>query len=116
GIPRLDKMPAPKADTPLRDHPAIQRAWDLYAKRPSPEERKQVEDNKADAALRKRINEYDEQIGKFRKENATYPVRIHFLGVWDTVGALGIPRVLDYSWIPRPSNQFQFTDSGLCGN
>ena len=116
GIPRLDKMPAPKADTPLRDHPAIQRAWDLYAKRPSPEERKQVEDNKADAALRKRINDYDAQIDKFRKENATYPVRIHFLGVWDTVGALGIPRILDYSWIPRPSNQFQFHDTGLCGN
>jgi uncharacterized protein (DUF2235 family) len=116
GIPRLDTMPAAKANTPLRDHPAVRKAWDLYAQRPTPEERKQVEDDNANASLLKRINDYDAQIDKFRKENATYPVRIHFLGVWDTVGALGIPRVLDYSWIPRPSNQFQFHDTGLCRN
>jgi len=116
GIPRLDTMRAEKADAPLRDHPAVRKAWDLYAQRPSADERKQMQENKADAALRKRINEYDAQIDRFRKENAIYPVRIHFLGVWDTVGALGIPRVLDYSWIPRPSDTYRFHDTSLCRN
>jgi uncharacterized protein (DUF2235 family) len=111
GIPRLDTMPAEKSDAPLRDHPAVRKAWDLYAQRPTPEERKQIEEKRADAKLLRRISDYDAEIDKFRMKNATYPVRIHFLGVWDTVGALGIPRVLD--WVPRPSNKYQFHDTSL---
>ncbi|MEO8627879.1 MAG: DUF2235 domain-containing protein [Betaproteobacteria bacterium] len=114
GIPRLETMPNPKPDAPLRDHPVIQKAWDLYAKRPMPTDRKKFNENSADAALRKQIADYDNSIDLFRKNNAIYPVRIHFIGVWDTVGALGIPRVLD--WIPRPSNQYVFHDTRLGGN
>jgi hypothetical protein len=41
-------------------------------------------------------------------------VRIHFMGVWDTVGALGIPRIFDKDWIPRFSSKYQFHDTALC--
>jgi uncharacterized protein (DUF2235 family) len=42
------------------------------------------------------------------------PLRIHFMGVWDTVGALGIPRIFDKDWIPRFSSKYQFHDTALC--
>jgi hypothetical protein len=54
-----------------------------------------------------------EEVAQFRKAGR-YPVRIHFLGVWDTVGALGVPRILDVKWIPRFSTQAQFHDTALC--
>ncbi|HWO94494.1 MAG TPA: DUF2235 domain-containing protein, partial [Dehalococcoidia bacterium] len=45
----------------------------------------------------------------FREAFSRYPVRIRFLGVWDTVGALGIPGAL--SFIGR--RRFQFHDVSL---
>jgi len=46
----------------------------------------------------------------FRKSYSRYPLRIKFIGVWDTVGALGIP--LDsFRFLSR--NRFEFHDVAL---
>lgn len=46
----------------------------------------------------------------FRDANS-HVVRVKFVGVWDTVGALGIP----FPRIPFSSDYFQFHDTGLSG-
>jgi len=111
GIPNFepfkDTDPATAAEEPV-----IRRAWDLYAQRPSDDQRasKKDEDLKAVAA-------HDEAVAQFRSDShARYPVRIHFIGVWDTVGALGIPRVFDRDLIPRFSTQYQFHNTSLSAN
>ena len=51
----------------------------------------------------------------FRKENSR-EVTIHFLGVWDTVGALGIP-VESFEWFNKSFYQFHDTElSGIVKN
>lgn len=45
----------------------------------------------------------------FREAFSRYPVRIKFIGVWDTVGALGIPGLLNFIGRAR----FQFHDVAL---
>jgi uncharacterized protein (DUF2235 family) len=45
----------------------------------------------------------------FREEFSRWPLRIKFLGVWDTVGALGIPGLLNFIGKRR----FQFHDVAL---
>ena len=115
GIPKIDLGQIDPNKTDLADHPQIQKAWDLYVSRPTPAERSQIKDGIASATLRQRVTRYDQEVAAFRlAPNTRYPVRIHFMGVWDTVGALGIPRVLDASWIPRFSSQYQFHDTALC--
>jgi uncharacterized protein (DUF2235 family) len=95
------------AATSLSDHPAIVAAWKLYAARPTLDERTKATGAKADA-----IAAHDKAVDAFRKENY-FPVRIHFVGVWDTVGALGIPKVFDHEWIPRFSDRYEFHDATL---
>lgn len=113
GLPKSASLPNTDPTVPLEEHPLVQEAWSLYVARPTPDERKQIAANKATGALRDRVKDQDAKADAYRKQKAVYPVRIHFLGVWDTVGALGIPRVLDYSWLPRPSNQYLFHDTQL---
>lgn len=64
---------APDIDQ-IRKAPLVQQAWDLYRKRipPGGEGRLQPE------------------VEQFRRANA-WTVKIKFIGVWDTVGALGLP-------------------------
>jgi uncharacterized protein (DUF2235 family) len=96
GIPKqLDRN---AASTALADNPTIRAAWDLYRNRP-----------KGGAAPG---GAYAQQVETFRV-GCHYPVRIHFVGVWDTVGALGIPRVFDEDWIPRRSDRYEFHDTRL---
>jgi uncharacterized protein (DUF2235 family) len=64
-------------------------AWDLYRKR----------DDSPDTSLAQ----------KFRDSYSRYPIRIRLIGVWDTVGALGIPGMLNF--VGR--NRFQFHDVAL---
>lgn len=105
GIPNIDPLQASGTDGALADHPSIVEAWALYAARPSDADRRAT-----DAATVKRLADHDAQAAAFRKRPTTrYPVRIHFVGVWDTVGALGIPRV---AWLPR-STAYQFHDTSL---
>jgi|GEM_PF-469262 len=105
GIPVIDPTQASGAGGALADHPSIVAAWALYAARPSDAERRAT-----DAATMQRVAEHDAKVAAFRKSpNTRYPVRIHFVGVWDTVGALGIPRV---AWLPR-STTYQFHDTSL---
>ncbi|HTE00220.1 MAG TPA: DUF2235 domain-containing protein [Mucilaginibacter sp.] len=47
---------------------------------------------------------------KFREENSHPEERIKFVGVWDTVGSLGIP-VHAFQWIDK--NKYQFHDTTL---
>lgn len=46
----------------------------------------------------------------FRQQNSTH-IRIHFVGVWETVGALGIPAI--GSWFPYARARYQFHDTEL---
>jgi uncharacterized protein (DUF2235 family) len=111
GVPDLARFPSDGGST--SDHPVVKEAWSLYAARPSPAERQRIEQGQADAALEQRAREHHARVEAFRSERSRYPVRIHFLGVWDTVGALGIPRVFDYAWIPRFSSKYRFHDTWL---
>jgi len=113
GLPRLETVPAPDPDAAPEDHPLVARAWSLYKARPTPAEREKIARGTADARLRRKVDEHDRAADDFRIARAAYPVRIHYLGVWDTVGALGIPRVLDYPWIPRFSTKYLFHDTRL---
>jgi uncharacterized protein (DUF2235 family) len=113
GIPLIDPA-AIAADQELADQAQVKDAWDLYATRPTPNERDSVRTGTADSALKDRIAKHNEAATAFRLRPTTcYPVRLHCLGVWDTVGALGIPRVFDYRWIPRFSTKYQFHDTTL---
>ncbi len=104
GIPEIDPANTGPAGS-LADHPAILEAWALYAARPSDAERRAT-----DAATVQRFAEHAAKVAEFRARATTrYPVRIHFVGVWDTVGALGIPKV---AWLPR-STTYQFHDTSL---
>jgi hypothetical protein len=109
GIPRIDPGSI-KPNTPLSDHPAIKGAWDLYDQRPLRSDCDLVDSGKANASLTARIKAHRDDVTAFR-DAGQFPVRIHFLGVWDTVGALGIPQLID--WIPRPSNKYLFHDTTL---
>jgi uncharacterized protein (DUF2235 family) len=108
GIPKISRDKT-AANVSLSDHPSILQAWKLYADRPSPEDIRAAVGNKSRQA---KIDEHERAVAAFRAENY-FPVRIHFVGVWDTVGALGIPKLFDYKWIPRFSSQYQFHDSSL---
>lgn len=46
---------------------------------------------------------------EFRDQFSRYPIRVRFIGVWDTVGALGIPGILNFIGRAR----FQFHDVAL---
>ncbi|HTR24380.1 MAG TPA: DUF2235 domain-containing protein [Terriglobales bacterium] len=113
GVPRLDASKPPDSEADLHEYPVVLNAWELYAARPTKADRDQVLAGRASDTLKTTVAEHDANVAKFRKDCAIYPVRIHFMGVWDTVGALGIPRVLDYPWIPRPSTKYQFHDTQL---
>lgn len=103
GLPRLDQEA--EASKPGQEPSSVTQAWRLYASRPTKEDR-------GNAAKSPEVEAHDREVKEFRDRNY-FPVRIHFLGVWDTVGALGIPRVMDYEWLPRPSNKYRFHDTRL---
>lgn len=93
--------------------PIVSAAWDLYVNRPTPADGAKA---KPGSALAKRIAQHDADVAQFRSKSAIYPVRIHCLCVWDTVGALGVPQVMDYkwlSWVPRFSDKYEFHDTSL---
>jgi len=48
--------------------------------------------------------------------NNASPINIHFMGVWDTVGALGIPNDLEFINIFDDINKWQFHDTNLNSN
>ncbi|MCG6862767.1 MAG: DUF2235 domain-containing protein [Chromatiaceae bacterium] len=80
------------ARTPV-DTRAVQRAWKQYQKVPA------GTDPRTDEGCR-----------AFRKEHATCNVKVRFLGVWDTVGALGVP-AFGGSALPR---SYGFHNTDLC--
>ena len=115
GLPKIDLAKIDPEKTELADHPEIQNAWNLYATRPGTDVRKQIQDGSAPEGVKSLVAKYDKQLEAFRTAAGNrYPVRIHFMGVWDTVGALGIPRIFDKDWIPRFSSKYQFHDTALC--
>jgi uncharacterized protein (DUF2235 family) len=113
GLPKLGSLgPAASIGSAAED-PAVLRAWELYASRPTAAERESAKTRGGTDALPVRIDKHDTEVRAFRQANAYYPVRIHFLGVWDTVGALGIPRVFDNWTFLRPSTKYRFHDTRL---
>jgi uncharacterized protein (DUF2235 family) len=106
GIPLLERGTT-SAAVSLSDLPQITQAWELYAARPTAKYRAEATGSEA-----QKITEHDEAVLNFRQKGL-YPIRLHFVGVWDTVGALGIPKVFDYDWIPRFSSQYEFHDATL---
>ena len=108
GIPKISRDKT-AANVSLSDHPSVVEAWKLYADRPTPED---IRDAIKDKGKQDQIAQHALAVAEFRKRNY-FPVRIHFVGVWDTVGALGIPKVLDYKWIPRFSSKYEFHDASL---
>ncbi|MBL8551931.1 MAG: DUF2235 domain-containing protein [Hyphomonadaceae bacterium] len=65
---------------------------------------------KAYAAAWPRIGERDARMHVTPEGGATWDLRIRFIGVWDTVGALGMPRLLPF--IPR-NKSYEFHDTAL---
>jgi uncharacterized protein (DUF2235 family) len=113
GLPKLgSKKQDPPAKSPQEDLVVLQ-AWDLYSARPTSAEREATKAAGADPQLVKRIAEHDAMVARHRADHAFHPVRIHFLGVWDTVGALGIPRLFDNWSLMRPSTKYRFHDTKL---
>jgi len=113
GLPKLgSKKQEPPAKSPQEDAVVLQ-AWALYGARPTSAEREAAKAAGADPQLVKRITEHDASVAAHRQTHAFYPVRIHFLGVWDTVGALGIPRMFDNWGLMRPSTKYRFHDTKL---
>lgn len=108
GIPRIEPTDMDPNQESLADHPLIREAWDLYSARATSEECRSNE-----PVVQARIAAHKEAVAAFRERKSRWPCRIHLLGVWDTVGALGIPRVFDQVWIPRFSSKFQFHDTAL---
>ena len=115
GLPKLGSLAGAAPAASAQEDAAVRQAWDLYAARPTEDERKAAKVPGADPKLLERISEHDAAVTKHRAENSYYPVRVHFLGVWDTVGALGIPRVFDNWTFMRPSSKYRFHDTRLGG-
>jgi uncharacterized protein (DUF2235 family) len=105
GLPNLGLEVSQEAGTAGEESSLVLEAWNLYAARPTKGDRE-------DKSKEKEVAAHDLAVKEFRSRHY-FPVQIHFLGVWDTVGALGIPRFLDYKWIPRPSNKFLFHNTRL---
>jgi uncharacterized protein (DUF2235 family) len=92
GIVKRSRIAEHRSKTALGPgHPLIRHAWDLYRKagqrRDSPEAR------------------------TFRQQNA-WDVKIRFIGVWDTVGALGIPFIKKIFAPLQARHQFHDTKLG----
>ena len=85
------------------DDPIVQEAWALY--------RKRVE---APAGTGKTTRDAPECL-EFRRSYSysDADVAVKFLGVWDTVGALGIPRTLDALGLNRTRHEFHDTGLGV---
>ncbi|MEO6968962.1 MAG: DUF2235 domain-containing protein [Rhodanobacteraceae bacterium] len=65
-------------------------------------------------ALYEKNTAYDDpQTAAFRARYSR-EIGIHFIGVWETVGELGIPDVA--SWFPYARNRYRFHDTELSGN
>lgn len=79
---------------PKRSMHLFEKAWDYY--RLKPEDRDPSEEGR-----------------KAYLGVETRPTKVHFIGVWDTVGALGIP-VSPLRWLGR--NLFAFHNTTLCSN
>ena len=90
----------------LADHPVIVEAWDLYKGKPDADDEAAVRAGTAPPDLAAKITPHLRRVDAFRATHARFPVRIHF---WDTVGALGIPKI---AWFPR-STEYQFHDTSL---
>jgi uncharacterized protein (DUF2235 family) len=113
GLPKLARADDAARSPSPQDDTVVTQAWKLYSERPTPQERKEAVAASADAALVKRVQEHKAAVDAHRKDHSFYPVRIHFLGVWDTVGALGIPRLFDNWTFLRPSSKYRFHDTAL---
>jgi len=48
----------------------------------------------------------------FRERNASHPGVVHFLGVWDTVGAMGLPTKGPMGWLTRARHRFHNVQLG----
>ena len=76
----------------------VPEAYELYRKRP-PKEQSQ--------------NDWQQQVDQFREDHKARAINIHFIGVWDTVGALGVP--LDvFNVFNHRSHQFHDARLGHC--
>lgn len=91
GIIDRDKLPERSADP---DRQLVQEAWELYRRKYPPG----VEARKTPECV------------DFRKANC-HAAKIKFVGVWDTVGALGIPATR--APIPLPAGDYRFHDTQL---
>ena len=99
GILRLDGFATPAAVT--TDHPLIRQAWNLY--------RKTLDGAQADG--RKIPTRNLAECEAFRQQHAWVP-KVRFVGVWDTVGALGVP-AFNGTNLPFSPARFRFHDTSL---
>lgn len=113
GIPRIPAIETSSTGSKqLAENQTILDAWNLYQTRPLVDE-----DGKPLAGTEAAHKAHEERLRDFRtKYQCHYPVRIHFIGVWDTVGALGIPRVFDVDLLAplRPSSKYRFHSTDFC--
>lgn len=92
GLPRTEHFGTLPA-TP--DHPLVREAWELYRRAPEPG----------------RETRLSEPWAPFRATHC-WTVKVAFLGVWDTVGALGIP-MLRTAALPVLRGRYEFHDVRL---
>lgn len=112
GIPRIDPGAVRKEEA-LSKHPCIDEAWKLYVNRPEPALRRRIRKNEASRDEIDQVAQHDALAAAFRaKAEVRYPVRIHFMGVWDTVGALGVPPVFGV-WNNPFNAKYRFHDTTL---
>lgn len=76
----------------------VPEAYELYRQRP-PKKQNQVT--------------WQQQVDQFRSDHLARPINIHFVGVWDTVGALGVP-VGVFNVFNRRHHKFHDTRLGSC--
>jgi uncharacterized protein (DUF2235 family) len=110
GVPRIDPRRLKKEEH-LSEHPTIAAAWKLYLERPKLEVRDRVDKKTATREELAQVAEHDATVKAFRADGR-YPVRIHFMGVWDTVGALGVPPIFGV-WNNPMNKKYTFHDTTL---
>lgn len=103
GVPRLDALgikdkegkldPTPTIEQ-IREASLVKEAWELYRKDLGPQEARRLPEPK-----------------KFRHDHCR-TVKIKFIGVWDTVGARGLPLIRS-KFVPHARANYAFHDTGL---
>jgi len=110
GLPKITLSGTDPTRVPPCDHPAVMSPESVRGiarlRRSAPA----VVEKKRPMPCCERSHNTIADADKFRATMTVFPVRIHCLCVWDTVGRWGT-QGFDYAWIPRFSSKYEFHDT-----